>query len=295
MAVFHLNFPSARLGCKADANVIMPDIKCVVGIGKKADYTSGEFYNRNVKYPVFWLLHGARGDHNEWLYNAPLERLANKHGICIVTPNGMAGDYSNYSVFADGYDFPSYMFDELMPMVHKFFPVSSKKEDNYVCGFSMGGNGSLVLSLMRPELFGTAGVFAGSIRDLDDLRPWRDMTSDTFRTEGFDTTRFHGIYPPGYTFKEVNMIAKYPTVGDYLDSPENTWDRYIEVVKRGELPRIYVTVGSDDRCTGRIAKFRELAEQLGDTTTHFTQIPGHVHSYDFAAIALVDFIEYCGF
>lgn len=292
MALFSLNFPSKHLNQKIDVNVVLPEIR--YASRSNPQLTGHEFYQGGKKYPVIWLLHGAGGDHNDWIRRAPLEKIANEHNIMFVCPNAMAEDYSNYSVFGGGFDFPSFLFEELMPMVYGWLPGSERSEDNYVCGFSMGGNGALVLSLVRPDAFAAAGAFAGSIRDVDDLRPWRDMTSDQFRVEGFDTTRFHGIYPPGFTKKEVNMIAKYPTVGDFLDSIENTWDRYIEVFDSGKLPQIWVGVGSLDRCTGRVAKFKKLARELGDDKTVFTEIPGHSHTYDMAAIALNNFIDFCG-
>ena len=73
------------------------------------------------------------------------------------------------------------------------------------------------------------------------------MTSAEFRIKGKDEALFMGTYG-AWNDKEVNMIAKYPTVGDFLDSPENTWDRYQEVFFTGNLPPIYVLVGEADRC-----------------------------------------------
>ena len=292
MAVFTLNFLSVKLHCHTDVTIVMPDF---AGASRNPAYTGKEpadYFKDQKDLAVVYLLHGAGGDHNDWLRATPLEMIAQQRNLVFVCPNGMSSDYADISILWGGYDFPGYLFDELMPMMQNCYPITSDPAKTFICGFSMGGNGAIVLSLMRPHVFGCAGAFAGSLRDVDDLRPWASMTSAEFRVEGFDTTRFHGIYPPGFNQKEVNMIARYPTVGDFLASPENTWDRYLEVFEKGELPQLWVTVGSEDRCTGRVNKFKELAAKIGDTKTVFSEIPGHRHTYMMAAIALQNFLDY---
>ena len=285
MSLCTLNFNAKYLGSKTDVNVLLPDPP------RRDDMTPADYYRSGIKHKVIWLLHGAGGDHNDWLRAANAEEFVKKYNVAIVCPNGMASDYSDYTIFGGLYNWPRFLFEELMPMIYGTFPISDRKEDNFIAGFSMGGNGALALSLMHPELFGYVGVFSGSIRDVNDLRPYRDMSSDTFRVEGYDTTRFTGIYPPGYNAKVINMIAKFPTVGAFMDSLDNTWDRYLERQAAGKLPNIYVAVGSEDRCTMRVNQFKELAASAGDTNTIFTEIPGHKHSYDCARIALDSFLK----
>ena len=48
------------------------------------------------------------------------------------------------------------------------------------------------------------------------------------------------------TTRQINGIAKYPTVKDFLSSPENTWDRFEEVNKAGKLPKMYFCIGTND-------------------------------------------------
>jgi S-formylglutathione hydrolase FrmB len=292
MALCTINLPAHNLIGRIDFNVLVPDYEQAAWAKTAQNLSCEQFYRSSKKYKVIWLLHGAGGDHFDWIRSTKLENYLYKHNLIAVLPNALCSDYTNYATYAGGFNFPQFLFHELMPLVYGWFPVSDLPEDNYIAGFSMGGNGALQLSLIHPEKFNAVGIFAGAVRDIDDLRPYRSMSSAEFRAEVHDTTRFKGTYPPGYNTKEINMIAKYPTVGDYLDSMENTWDRYLEAVENNRLPRLYVAVGSEDRCTMRVNKFKDLAKKEGDTKTIFTEIPGHNHTMDFSEIALCNFLDY---
>jgi S-formylglutathione hydrolase FrmB len=292
MALCTINLPAVNLIGRIDFNVRVPDYQQTCSPESSDVHACEQFYRSSKKYKVLWLLHGAGGDHFDWIRSTRLDKILHKRDLITVMPNALCSDYADYFTYAKGFNFPEFFFNELMPLVYGWFPASDLPDDNYIAGFSMGGNGALQLSLLHPERFNAVGVFAGAVRDIDDLRPYRAMTSAEFRAAVRDTSRFKGIYPPGYNAKEINMIAKYPTIGDFLDSIENTWDRYIEAANGDRIPQLYVTVGSEDRCTMRVNKFRALAQQVGDRKTIFAEIPGHRHTMEFAEIALCNFLEH---
>ena len=63
------------------------------------------------------------------------------------------GDYKYFSVITD----------EISKLAVKLFPLSEKREDNFVAGFSMGGYGAFKWAMHNPEKFRCCGVFSGPI------------------------------------------------------------------------------------------------------------------------------------
>ncbi len=269
MGINTFEFKSIYLGCPTTVKILTPDYS-------SQRPTPNELYGPS-KFKVLWLLHGAANGPNDWLLFTNIAKYVQHKDLIAVLPFALNSDYSNYTVFANGFNFWDFFLKELQPMVYHWFPASQKREDNFIAGYSMGGTGAMMFGFAHPELFGGIGILSSAIRDIDCLRPYRNMTGEQFRKEGFDTSRFTGTYPPGFNQKEINMIAKYPTVGDFLDSPENTWDRYIEAQQKGILPPIYVSVGSKDRCLSRVKKFQHVANQLHAQNITFEIIEGYDH------------------
>ncbi len=280
MALLTLNMKSAELGCPTTVRILLPDWRDA----KKKGETG--------KMKVLWLLHGATNGPDDWLLETNLARYVKNRSLMVVLPSALNSDYSNYTVFANGFNFESFFLNELMPMIYSWFPASNKREDNYIAGYSMGGTGAMQFGFVHPELFNGIGIFSSAPKDIEALRSVRDMPSSVWRVEGRDGKRFPGVYPPGYNDKEINMIAKYPTVGNFLDSAENTWDRYIEAVKRGGLPRILVSVGSKDRCLKRVEKFKVLSEEIGADNITFDIIEGFDHEIACWDIAIERFLDF---
>lgn len=269
MGICTFEFKSKKLGCPTTVKILMPDYS------SQKKEPKDLFTEKKLK--VLWLLHGATNGPNDWLLNTNVARYVQDRDLMVVLPSALNSDYSNYSVFANGFNFWDFFFEELRPMIYNWFPASSAREDNYIAGYSMGGTGAMMFGFVHPELFNGIGILSSAIRDIECLRPYRSMSSAQFRIEGTDAERFPGTYPGGFNHKEINMIAKYPTVGDFLDSPENTWDRYIDAVKGGDLPQVFVSVGAEDRCSKRVQKFQALVEELGAKNITFEVLEGYDH------------------
>ena len=287
MAQYSIMLRSRILGCPTEVRVLIPDVPFEQSQDPK------EYYLNPGKKRVLWLLHGANASPTEWIGNTNIARYAHDRDVIVVMPTALSGDYCNYTTFSHGFNFWKYFTEELMPFIYGWFPASQKREDNFIAGFSMGGTGAMMFGFAYPEKFGGIAVLSSAVRNIDTLRAYRSMTSAEFRVEGKDPVRFPGTYG-GWNFKEINMIAKYPTVGDFLDSPENTWDRYIEAWKGGNLPPMYVTVGSNDRCSARVAEFQALAKELGDTQTIFEVVDGYDHEYAFWDLAVLKALDFFG-
>ena len=162
MALIHFEFESQFTGHNEDVYIVMPD--------KKRSETPEEFYGNGKKYPVLWLLHGTFGGYSDWIRKSNLETYACEHD-CIVVMMGVGNaDYEAWPAFTLGYDATRYVTEELMPMVYNWLPASSKREDNFISGLSMGGGGTGKISINYPENY-AAALIMSSGGGLNDPRP----------------------------------------------------------------------------------------------------------------------------
>ena len=61
--------------------------------------------------------------------------------------------------------FWDYVSEELPALLPSFFHVSTKREDTFVAGLSMGGFGAFKLALNHPERYAAAASLSGSLRN----------------------------------------------------------------------------------------------------------------------------------
>ncbi len=71
-----------------------------------------------------------------------------------------------------------YILNELLPLLRKKWRLSDAPADNVFAGFSLGGLSALDIAWAHPEVFGSAGVFSGSLwwrwSDVDPSNPDAD-------------------------------------------------------------------------------------------------------------------------
>ena len=277
MSEFTINLKSKILFGPTDVSVIVPD--------PSESLNPKEFYSSGKKYKVLWLLHGGNGDRNDWICYTNIGQYAMQREVMVVIPNALNSDFANHPEFADGYNFSDFFFDELMPFIYNWLPASDDPKNNFVAGFSMGGAGTWLYGLCHPEKFMGIAPLSSSPREYGFLEPYRNLTSGEFRAKVMADKK---AFPSGYgdpkngmLMKEINMIAKYSTVGDFLDSYECTWERFREVAAAGKLPKIYVACGTEDRSYEKLLRFRKYAEELGVNGIAYDFVAGYGHSFKF--------------
>lgn len=233
MALIHLNFESQYLGSNTDVNIIMPD--------KPRDKTIKQFYDSNKKYKVLCLLHGTFGDYSDWLRKSNIETYALEKDLVVVMPSCGNSDYSQWNNFTLGYDAEKYVMEELMPLVYNWLPVSSKREDNYIAGLSMGGKGTLTLALKYPHKFNSAAVLSYVPSDLnltkEESKKLYDMPFEQVLNNSNDI--MHGM------LRQYNVMHKYNSFDEYMHSDYNVWD-LCSKADPSLLPNLFIACGSDD-------------------------------------------------
>ncbi|MCD8014859.1 MAG: esterase family protein [Lachnospiraceae bacterium] len=257
---------------------------------------SGVRAETGKKYPVLWLLHGATCDYDDFLQKEHVPEMLRGHEVMVVMPSGLNSDFANHMEFGGGFAYTDFLMDELMPYIYSYFPASDDPEDNFLAGFSMGGAAALMLALYRPECFGRVAVLGSTVRESEFLQPYLDWTGEEFRAAATaDPTRFpteFGNPERGITRKEINMIARYQTVRDYVDSMECTWERFAERAGEGRVPSMLFCCGDQDGCCEKVKEFRKSADNMGVNTISYEYIPGYGH--DRADVTIQKAIEWFG-
>jgi len=286
MSLVRFNFESQYLGNNHEIGIILPD--------KPRNKSPKEFYGSGVKYPVLWLLHGTFGDYSDWIRKSNIELYACEKDLIVVMPSAMNSDYVNWPAFDTGYNMWDYFTEELMPLIYNWFPASDKRDDNFIAGLSMGGGGALKIALGHPDKFAGAAILSASARDVSYLKPYAHLTADEFRRKALAgeihiPTPFRGAMP----MRQINSITKYDTVGDYLNSVENTWDLLAELAPTGKLPRIYAACGTEDFGYQNYLKFKEYAQKLG-LDAEFEEIEGYNHEWRFWDLTIQHALHFFG-
>ncbi|MBD0367626.1 MAG: esterase [Flavisolibacter sp.] len=144
-------------------------------------YLPPDFESIKGKLPVLYLLHGG-GDYDiSWTGAAKANLiLDNLHAegklknMIVVMPAGhtpMRGMAMGTGPDQD--PFCKDLLNDIIPLIEKTYPVSARREDRAIAGFSMGGIQTLNTALWYPEKFGYVcpmgmGFFPASIKEIDE-------------------------------------------------------------------------------------------------------------------------------
>lgn len=264
MALLTLNFESQYLMNNHEISVILPD--------KPRDCTPAAFYGSGKRYPVLWLLHGTFGDHSDWIRKSNIELYACENNLIVVMLSALNSDYWDWPNFATGYNAWDYLEKELMPLIHNWFPASDRREDNFIAGLSMGGAGTLQYACALRKRFAGAAVLS-----------WAPVDLRKRLAEG---------KLPG-SLREANRIAAMGGVERYLESPLNIWDQLPDLVKEGELPKLYFAIGKNDFLYENFTAFRSYAQELGLDAV-LEEYEGYEHEWRFWDLTIQHALDFFG-
>ncbi len=146
MAHITLNIFSESLGMQTSVEVVIPQRSTQGEIGTNNKKKIGE-------YKCLYLLHGLSDDETIWMRRTSIERYASEYGIAVVMPNGAKSFYSDTKY---GMKYYTYIAKELPCIIEDMFNISSKREDRYIGGLSMGGYGALKIALTEDGRYNAA-------------------------------------------------------------------------------------------------------------------------------------------
>lgn len=242
MALFTAQFRSEALQLGVSVNVILPQ--------PAADQAGFE-----RKLPVLWLLHGLSDDHTVWLRRTSIERYVEGRNLAVVMP---AVDRSFYTDMAHGNRYWTYISEELPILMRGWFPLSARREDNFVAGLSMGGYGAFKLALSHPARFAAAASLSGALRRFDE-----DLTAPD---------------------ADLDWLALLKNIfGDltkFADGPNDVYALAHKAARQRMVrPALYACCGTEDFLLEDNRRFRAHAEQFGLPLT-YEEGPGE-HEWGF--------------
>lgn len=266
MTLIHMNFRSWCLNTNTDVAVILPSIKQ----GESAQ----TYYRSQKKYPVLWLLHGTLGCYNDYLRRTNIELYATENDLIVVMPSALNSNYSNWSNVIPPFHMFDYLTEELMPLIYGWFPASDRREDNFICGLSMGARGASKYAFNHPEKFAACSCMSGVPSDIR-----------TIMEEGAQNS---------FYAREKITVEQAGGLDSFLNSYENVWDKVETVAKMTNPPRFYFCCGTDDGVYPNWLHFKDYAEKIGLSAV-FDEREGYGHEWRFWELELQETLNFFGF
>lgn len=168
-------------------NLSLPS-KILKGDRKYAVYLPPGYENSQRSYPVLYLLHGAGDDQTGWVQFGEVFHIADNAinegtatPMIIVMPDAKSGQMGYFNSIKNDWRYEDFFFDEFMPYIEKTYRIKSEKRFRAVAGLSMGGGGSFMYALHRPDLFSSACPLSAYVGPLttEDVKNFLARTNQT--------------------------------------------------------------------------------------------------------------------
>jgi len=187
-----------------------------------AVYLPPDYESSQRSYPVLYLLHGAGDDHTGWVQFGEVLHITDKAikegkatPMIIVMPDAKTERLGYFNDPKGDWRYEDFFFDELIPFVEKKYRIKSEKRYRAVAGLSMGGGGSFMYALHRPDMFSSAcplSAYVGplSIEQLKSQIP----PTETYTEEQIKT--YYGQHNAVELIKNTS-VEKLKSVRWYID------------------------------------------------------------------------------
>ncbi|NCT94908.1 MAG: esterase family protein [Chitinophagaceae bacterium] len=181
------------------------------------------------KYPVLYLLHGYTDDETGWPQFGEVQHIADKQitdgkatPMIIVMPDGGVSFYLNSYDGKTRYE--DFFVQELIPHIDANFPTRPKKEFRAIAGLSMGGFGSLLLSMKHPDLFTAAAPLSAAVISDKEISTmpdanWNMLWGSLFGKDlkGNDRLNKHWYENSILKIAETKSVDELKKVSYYID------------------------------------------------------------------------------
>ncbi|WP_337099906.1 alpha/beta hydrolase-fold protein [Paenibacillus sp. YIM B09110] len=258
MAILRYNFRSEILGINTNVTICYPTASLTTGLGYRHPMLKSEDkmpYEPGMKFQTVYVLHGGGEDDTVPYRYTRLEQYAEKNMVMLVSPSVNDSLYMNTTY---GYKYFDYLTQELPMVVQSLFASAVGKENTFVIGMAMGGNGALGLGLMRPDLYEAVVDLSGGI----------GVTLD--REEYVRSLHWH--------FSKVRdtLLGESEFIGSEHDL---RWFAEKNVADGVKVPQLFIGVGEEDFIRDRVHEDYAILKQLG-YNVYYEEAEGMKHDFD---------------
>jgi len=211
-----------------------------------AVYLPPDYDSSDRSYPVLYLLHGLGDDQTGWIKLGDVQRIADESinsgissSMIIIMPDAGSGIVGYINQPNRDWFYEDFFFEELMPHVESKFRIKKQKKYRAISGLSMGGGGTLVYALHRPDLFSSAAPLSPAIgpTDLDDFHKWISRYNfyfnDKIETQKLLNANHPIILIEKQSKEDLNSVKWYLDCGDDDYLYEDSSLLHISMKKKG--------------------------------------------------------------
>ena len=240
----HASIDTVRIYSKS----MLREINCVV-------ITPASYAGTKERFPVVYLLHGARGNFANWVTRGPdMQALADVNQLVIVCPDGNMASWYYDSPVDSTVRYETHLSTEVPSFIDAHYRTIADREHRAISGLSMGGHGAVFVALRHPTVFGACGSMSGAFdisiipkgygidRVLGDVKANASFYKDWSvlnMVDQFPKTAFHIIIDCGaqdfiaYMSKALHeKLVKANIPHDYIERPgRHDWDYWGNAVK----------------------------------------------------------------
>jgi enterochelin esterase-like enzyme len=200
--------------------------KILKGERKFAVYLPPDYETSSRSYPVLYLLHGYTDDQTGWVQFGEVQHIADKAinegtatPMIIIMPDADTGLPGYTNAISGNWNYEDFFFEEFMPHVEGRFRIKKKKQFRAVAGLSMGGGGSFLYALHRPDLFSSAAPLSAWMgpQTLEEMNDFAKRENMKFEEKNFNAflERNNPLKLVDQTSKEtLNSVRWYIDCGD---------------------------------------------------------------------------------
>lgn len=187
MGKLRFNYRSEVLGKYVDISLVFPtdsfccpETPALENRAHKLQSREGKgLYRPGMKFQTVYLIHGGGDDDTLTYRYTNVEEVAQRNRVMLVTPN-IANSLGADTCY--GVPYMTFLTEELPTVIQVLFASSSRREDNFIMGYAMGGNVALAAAITRPDRYFACMDISGGIgMTLDTQTLKEELSGDHFR------------------------------------------------------------------------------------------------------------------
>ncbi len=120
--------------------------------------------DKNKRFPVVYLLHGAGGTYASWIKYVPhIQKLADDFQVMLVCPDGASTSWYFDSPIDSSFRYETFAGLEVPAYIDANYRTIADRKARAITGFSMGGHGGLFLAFRHSDIFSACGSTSGAL------------------------------------------------------------------------------------------------------------------------------------